>query len=198
MQHEWAADPPVLVAGVYGWLMRWLNARPNAALLAVAEVVSGERALEIGCGPGQLIEGLVAAVGPDGHVIGVDPSAPLRRMAARANAAAIAAGRAEIVDGRASALPADGASVDVVLSAHTFQFWSAPEAAFTEIRRVLVPAGRLALQLRLHGPATRPHLPNPLSHGDDEIGAARAALERADFVCELQRGSLLCFRKDVT
>jgi arsenite methyltransferase len=195
MGGSWAADPPPLVAEVYGRLMWWLNARANGTLFEAAGVRLGTRAVEIGCGPGYLLARLGEAVGPDGHVVGVDPSPSLRRMAARANAAAIATGRVEVVEGTAEAIPVADGSTDVVLSAHSFQFWPDPGAAFAEIRRTLRPGGLLVLLLRLHGPTARARLPNPLSRSPDEVGSARAGAERAGFAWDGGRGALLRLRR---
>src|SRR5258708_38645392 len=45
-------------------------------LLAEARAAPGERVLDVGCGPGATALPLAAAVGPGGHVTGIDISEP--------------------------------------------------------------------------------------------------------------------------
>src|SRR5947208_5260219 len=57
-------------------------------VLREAQAAPGERVLDIGCGPGATALPLAAAVGPGGHVTGVDISEPMlgllqRRVAER-------------------------------------------------------------------------------------------------------------------
>src|SRR5437763_7029081 len=46
-------------------------------LLREAQAKAGERALDVGCGPGATAIPLAAAVGPTGHVTGVDIAEPM-------------------------------------------------------------------------------------------------------------------------
>jgi ubiquinone/menaquinone biosynthesis C-methylase UbiE len=58
-------------------------------------------------------------------------------QARRRNAAAIRAGRVEIVHGNVAALPYDDASLDTVISVQTFYFWPDPIQSLREVCRVL-------------------------------------------------------------
>src|SRR6195256_6760036 len=46
-------------------------------LLAEAHATPGERVLDVGCGPGATALPLAAAVGPSGHVTGIDIAEPM-------------------------------------------------------------------------------------------------------------------------
>lgn len=102
--------------------------------------------LVIGPGPGV---GLLAAAActPQGSVIGVEPSAVIRRAAARRCARAIEAGRVELRDGTAEHTGRPSGSVDVVISVNNLQLWPHRATAFAELRRVLRPGGRLVVSL---------------------------------------------------
>ena len=68
--------------GGQGWLAA--QARLDRSLveiggraLELADARSGEKAIDVGCGPGGTTAALAKSVGPDGHVLGVDISRPL-------------------------------------------------------------------------------------------------------------------------
>jgi SAM-dependent methyltransferase len=99
------------------------------ALIAAAGVRAGERALDVGCGPGGLATELVAMLGPE-RVAAVDPSAPF---------AAAASGRLPGVDVRvapAEALPFADRAFDVALAQLVVNFMADPLAGVREMRRV--------------------------------------------------------------
>ena len=54
-------------------------------LLAEARAAPGERVLDVGCGPGATALPLAAAVGPSGHVTGIDISEPMLAVCAGAS-----------------------------------------------------------------------------------------------------------------
>ena len=56
-------------------------------VLALLSPQPGERILDVGSGPGFLVASLADAVGPDGVVHGLDPSAPMNALAAELTAA---------------------------------------------------------------------------------------------------------------
>jgi SAM-dependent methyltransferase len=91
--------------------------------------------LELGAGTGSLTRQLVRR---SAHVRAVEPDARMRAvLAARVPAA-------EAVDGRAEALPAADASVDVVIGASMWH-WVDAELALPEVARVLRPGGTFSL-----------------------------------------------------
>lgn len=103
----------------------------------VAAAVNGPiTVLDIGAGPGSLLLE-VASLAPAATLIGVEPSASMREIAA-------ANGLTEI-DGRAEDIPLPDASVDIVVSTLSMHHWDDPGRAFAEIRRVLRPGGQARL-----------------------------------------------------
>lgn len=114
----------------------------NARLVELTGAAAGDHAVDIGCGPGQLVRALADRVGPSGRVIGIDPS---REMIDYASGRAAPHCRFEV--GAAQSLTLPDASVDVVTS--TFVMHHIPEAqriaALGQMFRVLRPGGRLLL-----------------------------------------------------
>ncbi|AEE47312.1 class I SAM-dependent methyltransferase [Cellulomonas fimi] len=121
-----------------GWTTLWAPmAAPAHALLADrAGVGPGTRALDVGCGGGQLLAVLAAR---GATVAGVDP-AP--RMVARARAAVPGA---DVRRGDAEHLPWPDAAFDVVVSLNALDLADDVPAALAEAVRVTVPGGLVAL-----------------------------------------------------
>ncbi len=107
------------------------------------------RVLEIGIGSGI---NLPLYAPPVRVVIGLEPSAELRRMAARR--AATAPLPVELVDGSAEALPLADASIDTVVTTWTLCSVGDAARALAELRRVLRPGG--SLLFAEHGRAPEP------------------------------------------
>ena len=115
--------------------------RPGYPDPAIARVVSalslapGRLVVDLAAGTGKLTRSLLAA---GARVVAVEPLAEMREILA------VKAAGAEIVDGRAEALPLDDASVDAVAVGQAFH-WFDPERAVSELARVLRPGGAVAL-----------------------------------------------------
>ena len=102
----------------------------------------GERVLDLGSGAGT--DSLVAAqmVGGEGDVTGIDMT-PAMLAKARAAASEMDLTNVEFVEGEAEQLPFGDARFDVVISNGVIDLVPDKDAVFSEIRRVLVPGGRL-------------------------------------------------------
>lgn len=98
---------------------------------------AGGRVLEIGVGSGLNLPLYSDAVA---SVVGLDPSATLLAMAARAPRRASLA--VTLVRGRAEALPIVSGTIDTVVTAWTLCSVEDLVAATGEVRRVLKPSGR--------------------------------------------------------
>lgn len=155
--------------------------------------LDGLHVLDVGCGSGGTTAQLADLVGPQGSVVGIDPSAEVLVHAARATA-----GRnVRLVHGDAQTHAFADGDFDVVFSRLGVMFFEDPVAAFANLHRCTRTGGRLAftcwpvrelvplliLPLRaLAGlvplpPSAPPGSPNPFSLGD--VAATTALLERA-------------------
>jgi SAM-dependent methyltransferase len=111
--------------------------------LVLLGVVAGHRALDVGCGIGDVVVDLASTVAPGVCAIGVDCS---ETMVSAARVRAEAAGTAiDFVVGDARTLAFGDASFDAVNCERVLQHLDDPESAIAEMARVLVPGGRLML-----------------------------------------------------
>ncbi|OLE83469.1 MAG: methyltransferase type 11 [Acidobacteria bacterium 13_1_20CM_2_65_9] len=111
---------------------------------AVAPLAPGECVVDIGSGAGTDLLLAARHVGPTGRAIGIDMTAEMRDRA-RAGARQCALAHVEVLDGDATSLPLDDASVDVVISNGVLNLVPEKDRAFAEIARVLRPGGRLQI-----------------------------------------------------
>ena len=121
--------------GLLRWFMEQLEIPEDADIL------------EVGCGPGALIQAL-AARATEGLIVGVDPSPTMLRQAARRNAQAIQKGLVQVQAASAAALPFGDAAFDKALTANSLPFWPDQEAGVREMWRVLTPGGVIAIILQ--------------------------------------------------
>jgi demethylmenaquinone methyltransferase/2-methoxy-6-polyprenyl-1,4-benzoquinol methylase len=102
-----------------------------------AGLKDGMRVLDVGTGTGLLAREALALCGPQGSLIGVDPSPG---MMAQAHLA-----RASMLQGRAEALPCADAGSDFVCMGYALRHLSDLDQALSEFHRVLQPGGRLLM-----------------------------------------------------
>ena len=155
---------------------------------AVAEAlgdVHGRLVLDIACGTGQSLPALVEAVGPTGHVVGIDASAGmLAKATARVKAAAwpnvtLARGDAHAFDvshlrHTSGATDADG--VVAALALTVFDDW---EAAFDRTYDDLTPGGRyVILDVHNAAPTLRARVAGWVAEADTSREVWRRLAER--------------------
>ena len=137
----------------YGWdlasvhyeaLWRRQIVGAQVKLLQCALLSPGERVLDVACGTGIVAFAASRAVGPDGHVTGIDLSGQMVETARlRGDVRRVANASFARMDAERLELPAG--SFDVALCALGLMYMPRPEQALREMRRVLRPGGRLAV-----------------------------------------------------
>lgn len=110
---------------------------------------AGQRALDVGCGPGVLTAPLVDRLGT-GNVVAIDPSAPF-----------VAATRTRLPDvevhqGSAEHLPFHDGVFDLAVAQLVVHFMTDPVAGLAEMRRVTRPGGVVAASVWDHAGGTGP------------------------------------------
>ena len=111
---------------------------------AVAELLPGERVLDLGSGAGLDVLLSGRRVGPEGHVYGLDMTDEMLARA-RANAEAAGATNVEFLKGYIEAVPLPDDAVDVIISNCVINLSTDKPAVFAEMARVVRPGGRLGI-----------------------------------------------------
>lgn len=97
----------------------------------------GDRALDVGCGPGALTTELVERLGA-ASVVAIDPSPMFLAGCAQRHP------DVEVTEGRAEAIPYPAGRFDAALAQLVLHFVSDPALAAAEMRRVVRPGGVVA------------------------------------------------------
>lgn len=136
--------------GIVGWATgrmfahRPSNRKRNIWAVSLLDVQPADRVLEIGFGPGIAIAEF-AGRATQGAVYGIDHSQAMVRQAARRNAAALRAQRVHLTHASVEQLPSFDDPLDAILAVNSVGFWPDPVERLRELRRLLRPAGRIAL-----------------------------------------------------
>jgi ubiquinone/menaquinone biosynthesis C-methylase UbiE len=148
-------------------------------LVQRAALQAGERVLDAACGTGIVARLAAERVGEQGAVVGLDLNTAMLAVARALQAPA----GASITwhEDSVLAMPFADATFDVVLCQLGLQFFPDRPQALREMRRVLVPGGRLLLSV--FGPIEH----NPATHAlaatlERHLGADAAAIKRAEHV----------------
>ncbi len=168
-------------------LRAWWHARGRvgafrAEEVRLARISTGDRVLDVGSGTGSLAFSAGRAVGPTGRVVGVEPSAEMvgwARTKARVRRVPV-----EFVATAGESLPFPAASFDVVMLSlvlHQLPL-DALHGTMAQVRRVLVPGGRLLLvDLDLSNPTGNTVHAHAAGHGG---GGQRFDLDRVGLLVE--------------
>ncbi len=127
-------------------------------LIDRADVKPDERVVDIGCGCGAIAVTLAEKVGPKGHVLGIDVSAP---MLQRARQVAPKDAPIDFVLADATVYPFDPASADLLVSRFGVMFFAEPTVSFANLRKTLRSSGRLTF-VCWREPRENPWLMTPL------------------------------------
>jgi SAM-dependent methyltransferase len=123
-------------------LSAWLGPATER-MLDLAGVRSGQRVLDVAAGAGEQTLAIARRVGPGGSVLASDLSPRILELAAaEAQRAGLTNVSTKVMDGEQLTLP--DASVDVVVSRVGLIYFPDQHRALTDMRRVLVPGGRVA------------------------------------------------------
>jgi arsenite methyltransferase len=117
-------------------------AATRVAVFRALGLRAGEHALDVGCGPGYLTRDLALAVGSQGAVTAVDMSEPMLGLAAQRCAGL---GQVRLERGDATELPLEAASIDAACGLQVYCYVRELEAALSDLRRALKPAGRAVI-----------------------------------------------------
>lgn len=109
----------------------------------VLTMVDGERVLDIGCGCGDTTFEIAQLIGPDGHVFGIDISEMIV-AAAQKNIETTKQRNVSFECVDAQTYQFEMNAFDVIFSRFGVMFFDDPIAAFENIRKSLVPGGRMA------------------------------------------------------
>ncbi len=153
-------------------------------LARLARVSGSEEVLDVGCGIGGPSRFLASAFGC--QVTGLDLTAEFVRVAEMLARRTGLASKVTYRQGDALDLPFADASFDLVWSQNAAMNIGDRDRLYAEMRRVLKPTGRLAIQDVGAGPGGEPYYPTPWAK-DKSISflfppqATREKLERAGF-----------------
>lgn len=111
-------------------------------VMARAKLTAGERVLDIGCGTGAISMQAADAVGPAGHVLGVDISEP---MLERARTLTSAHPNIRFKTADAAHHTFEPARFDAIVSRFGVMFFADSVAAFSNMRRAMKPGARLSM-----------------------------------------------------
>jgi SAM-dependent methyltransferase len=161
---------------VVGLMManRASNRKRNSWVVSLLDVLPDDRVLEIGFGPGLAILEL-SRIAHEGYVCGIDHSELMVRQARRRNADGVRRGVVDLRLGSVEAIPAFDAPFDTILAVNAHLFWGELDARIEQLRRLLRPAGLIALAHQPRGPGASDAT---AAESGREIAAAR---DRAGF-----------------
>jgi SAM-dependent methyltransferase len=163
--HGWLHETLYPISMLFG---RGAMARAvtDLAALSASDVV-----VDVGCGPGSAVRRARRA---GAHVVGVDPSPQMLRLARRITSALRMDG-ITFAEGTAERLPLDPAGATVLWAIQSVHHWEDRNRGIEESLRVLAPGGRMVLAERRVTPGARGHA----AHGLTDAQASELAREAA-------------------
>ena len=120
----------------------------------ILDLKDDDKYLEIGFGSGLFIKKYASHVS---RIAGIDCSEDMVKLASSINKDLVESGKAEFVQGDVSVLPWKDNEFSVVVGIETFFFWPEPKMALKEIHRVLIPGGRLVIEMAYNKDDGRDH-----------------------------------------
>lgn len=148
MDHEASAKKQALqgvfdrAAATYGGLRYF--PRLGQWLVDLAQIPAGAHVLDVACGQGAVLLPVAQQVGPQGRAIGIDLSERMVQETA-ARLTQLGLSQAQVLQMDAEHLEFMPATFDLVVCGFSLQFFPHLEQTLSEFRRVLKPAGRVAV-----------------------------------------------------
>jgi len=163
-----------VAADAYDRFMGRYSVSLTAQLADLAGVSAGQRALDVGCGPGALTSELVARLGPE-RVAAADPSEPFVQAARERNPGV------DVRRASAEQLPFSDDEFDAALAQLVVHFMKDPVAGLREMARVTRPGGAVAACVWDHAGGRGPlsvfwravHELDPDAHDESGLAGAR-------------------------
>jgi SAM-dependent methyltransferase len=155
-----------------------------AIALAALELTAADRYLELCFGGGQVLERALETVE---SAAGIDHSPDMCALAMERNAAAVAAGRLQLVQGDVYELPWPDGEFTCAGCLNAFFFIEQPADFLAEVRRVLATGGRFVLVTAVReaewngpwAPALRTYAPGVLQSMLLDAGFAEASVDES-------------------
>jgi arsenite methyltransferase len=114
-------------------------AKQRQIVLSALKLKPGERVLDIGSGPGLLIEDMAVAIGQKGSICGIEISEPFIELSKKRCSHL---SQVEILNGDATSIPYGNDEFDVAVSIQVYEYIDNVEKCLVELYRVLKPGGR--------------------------------------------------------
>jgi len=124
--------------------MSVVNKQPNHLAVRALCLQSRDTVLELGFGPGGAIKEMAALV-PQGLVLGIDRSLEMLVQASRRNHLEIEQERVQLRLGNFCSLPWPTESIDKILAVNVIYFFSCDAREVSEAWRILKPGGVMAI-----------------------------------------------------
>src|SRR5215469_2563542 len=136
--------PQGILGRLGGAIMARMNDDCGTWVIDLLKVTPNDRVLEVGFGPGVVIQRLVKR-GVAGHVAGIDLSREMVEQARSRNGAAVQHGRVKLRRGSVESLPFNDGSFDKALAINSMQVWPNAAAGLRELRQVMKAGGGIAI-----------------------------------------------------
>lgn len=139
-------NPTGIFARVAGFLWNRRNAALNDTVLGLLALQPTDRVLDIGFGGGYLLSRMSAVV-TGGLLAGIDASPAMAAQAKKRYQKAVSAGKLDLRCAAAESLPYPDRHFSKVCSVNSIFYWQGIEQGMGEIKRVLLPEGKVVLCL---------------------------------------------------
>lgn len=149
----------------------------RVAALDLLALQPGERVIDLGCGTGLNLPGVLEAIGPTGRVVGVDRSPDMLAVARRRVQRLGAASQVTLIEADATTVASErlsdalGARADAVIATYTLSIMADARAAWQGALAACRPGARVAI-VDMHDPRGASRLFVPLARAFAGFGGA--------------------------